>query len=37
MYYGYRVGIRNALYFGIAPGDHLLAVGATKGGMASLL
>src|SRR5277367_6424637 len=30
-------GIRDALYFGTAPGNHLLAVGATKGGMASLL
>jgi len=30
-------GIRNALYLGTAPGNHVLAVAATKGGMASLL
>jgi len=31
------VGIRNVLYFGTAPGNQALAVGATKGGMVSLL
>jgi hypothetical protein len=30
-------GIRHHLYFGTAPGNHHLAVAATKGGMASLL
>jgi hypothetical protein len=30
-------GIRRVLYLGTAPGNHLLAVAATKGGMASLL
>lgn len=30
-------GIGNALYLGTAPGNHGLAVAATKGGMASLL
>jgi hypothetical protein len=31
------VGIRDILYIGTAPGNHLLAVSATKGGLASLL
>jgi hypothetical protein len=31
------VGIRQVLYFATAPGNHLLAIGATKGGMTSLL
>ena len=30
-------GIRDALYIGTAPGNHLLAVSATLGGLASLL
>src|ERR1700728_2968346 len=30
-------GIRDALYVGTPPGNHLLAVSATKGGLASLL
>ena len=30
-------GIRRVLYLGTAPGNHLLAVAATKGGMTSLL
>jgi hypothetical protein len=30
-------GIRQVLFFGTAPGNHLLAIGATKGGMPSLL
>jgi len=30
-------GIRNALYLGTSPGNHSLAVAATKGGLASLL
>ena len=29
-------GIRKALYIGTAPGNHVLAVAATKGGMTSL-
>ena len=29
-------GIRDALYFGTAPGSHVLAVSATKGGSTSL-
>jgi len=29
--------IRGVLYFGTAPGNNVLAVAATKGGMASLL
>ena len=31
------LGIRHRLYIGTAPGNHLLAVSATKGGLASLL
>jgi hypothetical protein len=31
------VGIRHHLYLGTAPGNHHLAVAATKGGLASLL
>ena len=31
------IGIRNVLYIGTAPGNHLLAVSATKGGLTSLL
>jgi hypothetical protein len=31
------VGIRHVLYIGTAPGNHLLAVSATKGGLTSLL
>jgi hypothetical protein len=31
------VGIRNVLYIATAPGNHLLAVSATKGGLTSLL
>ena len=31
------VGIRHALYIGTAPGNHLLAMSATKGGLTSLL
>jgi hypothetical protein len=31
------VGIREHLYIGTAPGNHLLAVSATKGGLTSLL
>ena len=31
------VGIRGALFIGTAPGNHLLAVSATKGGLTSLL
>ena len=30
-------GIRKALYMGTAPGNHVLAVATTKGGMTSLL
>ena len=30
-------GIRQVLYIGTAPGNHLLAVSATKGGLTSLL
>ena len=30
------VEMRHVLYFGTAPGNHLLAVSATKGGLASL-
>src|SRR6266536_2294030 len=30
-------GIRNVLYLGTSPGNHSLAVAATKGGLASLL
>ena len=30
-------GIRDVLYFGTAPGNHVLAVSATKGGLTSLL
>lgn len=30
-------GIRSSLYFGSAPGNHSLAVSATKGGLSSLL
>jgi hypothetical protein len=30
-------GIRRVLYMGTAPGNHLLAVSATKGGLTSLL
>ena len=30
-------GIREALYMGTAPGNHVLAVATTKGGMTSLL
>ncbi len=30
-------GIRRVLYLGTAPGNHLLAVSTTKGGLASLL
>ena len=31
------IGIRGILYLGTAPGNHLLAVAATKGGLTSLL
>jgi hypothetical protein len=31
------VGIRHAFYIGTAPGNHLLAVSATRGGLTSLL
>src|SRR2546421_7435169 len=31
------VGIREVLFIGTAPGNHVLAVSATKGGLASLL
>jgi len=31
------IGIRRILYLGTAPGNHLLAVAATKGGMTSLI
>ena len=31
------VGIRDILYFGTAPGNHSLAVSATRGGLTSLL
>jgi hypothetical protein len=31
------VGIRRILYIGTTPGNHLLAVSASKGGLASLL
>ena len=31
------VGIRAVLFIGTAPGNHVLAVGATKGGLTSLL
>ena len=30
-------GIRDALYIGTAPGNHLLAISATRGGLTSLL
>jgi hypothetical protein len=30
------VGIRGVLYIGTAPGNHLLAISATKGGLTSL-
>jgi hypothetical protein len=31
------IGIRGILYIGTAPGNHLLAISATKGGLTSLL
>jgi hypothetical protein len=31
------IGIRQVLYLGTAPGNHLLAVAATKGGLTSLI
>jgi hypothetical protein len=31
------IGIRRALFIGTAPGNHALAVAATRGGLASLL